>query len=1037
MVAKKKTLKKKKSKKPPTPTTTKRTAKKTAKPPKKVVSKAKPKKVKTAEPKSAKKSLKATAKTDSVFPIVGIGASAGGLEALEGFISNIPSNCNIAFVIIQHLAPKHKSIMDSLLRKYTDMKILPVKDGMKVEPNCIYLKTPDKDVSIINRRLYLMDPTKAHAVNLPIDHFFRSLAEDQAEKAICIILSGTGTDGTLGLKAIKGGGGMTMVQTGSQAKYDSMPQSAINTGMVDYVLPVEKMPKELFKYAKHPYIEGDKKKTTPKQKYLDSVNKIFLLIRSDTGHDFSNYKQNTIRRRIERRMAVHQINKIEQYVQYLQEKPAEVEALYKDMLITVTNFFRDPEAFDILEKKVITQIVENKAADYPVRIWIPGCSTGEEAYSIAILLVEAMSRLKKLTDVHIFATDMDEDSLEYARNGVYPEAIAADVSSARLKRFFTKKDSSYKIKKQIREMLIFAKHNLIKDPPFSKLDMISCRNLLIYMDSVLQEKILPLFHYTLKPNGIMFLGSSESIGKFSNLFMPVDTKWRIFICKKVALGKGIDPPILPFYESGKEIASPDRKAVLQESNIRYLAEKMILENYAPSCVLIDEKYEIVYFHGQTDRYLSLPMGEPSFNILKMVREELRYKLSISLRDVVKQKKKIINKWLQVKHNGNFYTVDMTVRPFTESRASSGLIMVIFEESSSVQKVPGRKKMAPEVSAKVESDPRIKALEQELASTKEYLQTAIEEFDTTNEELKSTNEELQSTNEELQSTNEELETSREELQSTNEELETVNSELQGKIDELLRANDDLNNLLGSTEIGTIFLDTNLNIRRFTSSVTEIFNLIKTDVGRPVSDITAKITCDDLCEDAKEVLRTLNSKRSEIQTSDGKWFSTQILPYRTVENTINGVVITFADITERKKIEIENEYYKRSQIRRLATVINDSNDAITVQELDGRITAWNKGAVNMYGYTEAEALKMNIVDIVPDNKKKETDKLIKRIKKGEIIKSLKTERISKDGKKIQVWLTLTSLRDEDKNIVAVATTERDLDLLNNLMGKPAKQ
>jgi len=886
MVARKKTLKKKKSKKPPT----------TAKP---------AKKVKAVKPKSSKKFQKAASRIESVFPIVGIGASAGGLEALEGFIANIPSGCNIAFVIIQHLAPKHKSIMDSLLQKYTDMKILPVKDRMKVEPNCIYLNPPNKDVSIIKRSFCLMEPTRAHAVNLPIDHFFRSLAEDQAEKAICIILSGTGTDGTLGLKAIKGSGGMTMVQIESQAKYDNMPRSAIDTGMVDYILPVEKMPKELLKYAQHPYIEGAKKKITPKQKYLDFVNKIFLLIRTATGHDFSNYKQNTIRRRIERRMAVHQIGKIEQYVKYLIEKPAEVETLYKDMLITVTNFFRDPAAFDILEKKIIKQIVKDKAAEYPIRIWVPGCGTGEEAYSIAILLVEAMSKLKKHMDVQIFATDLDDVSIEYARVGSYPEAIAADVSAARLQRFFIREDSTYRIKKHIREMVIFSKQNLIKDPPFSKLDMVSCRNLLIYMDSVLQKKILPLFHYTLNPNGFMFLGSSETIGEFSNLFMSIDTKWKIFRCKNVSIGKGIDQPILPFYEPGIEMQPAERKVELQESNIRYLAEKVILENYAPSCVLVNEKYEIIYFHGQTDKYLSPPTGEPSFNILKMIREELRYKLSTSLHDVVKQKNAFVCKGLQVKRNGGFCTIDMTVRPFTEARASGGLIMVIFEESPFVQKAPqkapGKKKRVSVVSAESESDPRFKAIEQELVSTKEYLQTTIEELETTNEELKSTNEELQSTNEELQSTNEELETSREELQSTNEELETVNSELQGKVDELSRTNDDLNNLLGSTEIGTIFLDTNLQIKRFTPSVTELFNLIKTDIGRPVGDITAKITYDDLYKDAKDVLRTLSHKKSEIQTSDGKWFSMQILPYRTTENVVDGVVITFVDITERMKAE----------------------------------------------------------------------------------------------------------------------------------------
>jgi len=915
------------------------TAKRTAKP---------AKKVKAVKPKSSKKFPKAASRIESVFPIVGIGASAGGLEALEGFIANIPSGCNIAFVIIQHLAPKHKSIMDSLLQKYTDMKILPVKDRMKVEPNCIYLNPPNKDVSIINRNFCLMEPTRAHAVNLPIDYFLRSLAEDQAEKSICIILSGTGTDGSLGLKAIKGSGGMTMVQIESQARYDNMPRSAIDTGMVDYILPVEKMPKELLKYAQHPYIEGARKKVTPKQKYLDSVNKIFSLIRSAMGHDFSNYKQNTIRRRIERRMAVHQIGKIEQYVKYLIEKPAEVETLYKDMLIMVTNFFRDPAAFDILEKKIIKQIVKDEAAEHPIRIWVPGCGTGEEAYSIAILLEEAMSKLKKHMDVQIFATDLDEDSTEYARVGSYPEAIAADVSAARLQRFFVREDSTYSIKKHIREMVIIAKQNLIKDPPFSKLDMVSCRNLLIYMDSVLQKRILSLFHYTLNPNGFMFLGSSETIGGFSNLFEPIDTKWKIFRRKNVSIRKGLDQPILPFYEPGIEMQSAEREVALPESNIRYLVEKVILENYAPSCVLVNEKYEIIYFHGQTDRYLSPPTGEPSFNILKMICEELRYKLSSSLHDVVKQKKTFVCKGLQVTRNGGFCTIDMTVRPFTEARASGDLIMVIFEESPSVQKAPGKKKRVYVVSAESESDPRFKAIEQELASTKEYLQTAIEELETTNEELKSTNEELQSTNEELQSTNEELETSREELQSTNEELETVNSELQGKVDELKRTNNDLNNLLESTEIGTIFLDTNLQVKRFTPSVTEIFNLIKTDLGRPIGDITAKITYDNLYKDAKDVLRTLSQKNSEIQTSDGKWFSMQMHPYRTTENVIDGIVITFVDITERTKAKYDA--LKTSQF--IESIVETIRQPLLILDGDLRVVKASRSFYDFFKVTLEE-------------------------------------------------------------------------------------
>jgi two-component system CheB/CheR fusion protein len=1091
---------------------------------KKNVKKATAKKQTTKVKQQVNSSGLITGTKDDVFPIVGIGASAGGLEALEGFFSNVPSDSNIAFVVIQHLAPKHKSIMNSLLKKHTDMDILPIKNGLKVKPNCVYLNPPNKNVSIINRHLCLTEPEKAHALNLPINHFFCSLAEDQAEKAICIILSGTGTDGTLGLKAIKDKGGAVMVQAESQAKYDNMPRSAIDSGMVDYILPVEKMPSKLIKYFKHPYVEGIHKKVAPEQQFHGSLMNIFLLIRTATGHDFSNYKQNTIRRRIERRMAVQQIERIEDYVKFLKEKPAEIESLYKDMLITVTNFFRDPEAFDIIEKKVIPSLLKDKSSDSPIRVWVPGCGTGEEAYSIAILLSEAMSKLKKRFEVQIFATDLDSEAIERGRAGVYPEAIAADVSPERLKCFFLKEGSTYKIKKQIREMLVFAPQNLIKDPPFSKLDIVSCRNLLIYLDTVLQNKILPLFHYTLNPNGIMFLGSSESIGEFSNLFEPIDVKWKIFKCKGSALGKIIDRPVLPFYDN-KYTKGTKGKTLQQESDFRYIAEKAILDDYAPPCVLINTKHEILYFHGQTDKYLSFPTGEPSFNLLKMVREELRYKLNTALHDVAKQKKVVVYKDLQLKHNGNRYNLNLTVRPFTEPRTAGNLIMVVFEDTT-VAKKENVKEKKTQISSGIEN-PRIAALEQELSSTKEYLQTTIEELETTNEEFKSTNEELQSTNEELQSTNEELETSREELQSTNEELETVNAELQNKVDELSYANNDLNNLLGSTEIGTIFLDMDLNIQRFTPSMTDLFNLRNADIGRPISDITSKITYKDFYQDAKEVLKTLEHKKEEIETLDGNYYSMNILPYRTTENVIDGIVITFVDITERvhsqqevnnlakfpdespypilrvttdggvlycnaageqllekwktdmggkippkwqtlvtkafvskKRTEEEEEVKGRiysitiapinvehaqyvnlyareitdnklaKNLRRLATVVQDSNDAITVQDMKGTIIAWNKGAVKMYGYTENEALGMNIYEIVPTNNKQKAINLIKDIAAGKTVDSLRTKRVTKDGRILDVWLTVTKLTDNENNVISVATTERDITKLEPL-------
>jgi two-component system CheB/CheR fusion protein len=779
---------------------------------------------------SQKKGAPKPRKAHPDFPIVGIGASAGGLEALELFFSNVPPETNMAFVIIQHLSPRHKSIMADILMKYTSMKVLPIKDNQEIKSNNVYLNPADKNVIILNRRLHLTEPTQTHGVNLPIDCFFRSLSEDQGEKAICIILSGTATDGTLGLKAVKGEGGMAMVQDPDSAKYGGMPSSAIATGLVDFIFPVEKIPAELVRYVQHPYIERPDRIETARQQFRNYVQKILTLIRTSTGHDFSKYKQTTIRRRIERRMAVHQLDNIEKYATYLKRTSAEIETLFKDLLIGVTNFFRDAEAFEVLKTKVIPELIKKKHPEIPLRIWIAGCATGEEAYSIAMLFAEVLDKLKKQINIQIFASDIDNEALDFARMAVYPDSIAADVSSVRLSRFFVKDENTYRVKKQIREMVVFANQNLIKDPPFSRLDLVSCRNLLIYMEPVLQKKILPLFHYTLTPNGILFLGTSESIGEFSHLYSAISSKWKIFKHKEYVVDRMADYPRTPFYDTLPTPQGLEESRTPTVADIHNLAERIILDNYAPPCVLINEQYEILHFIGQTDKYLAAPTGKASFNIIKMAREGLRYKLSTALHNAVKQKKTIFSRGLKIKHNNSFRAVDLVVRPLTESGFTQGFMLVMFEDKTIPEPVTKKK------TAKNDNvDPYVLSLETELQSTKEYLQTTNEELETSNEELKSTNEELQSVNEELQSTNEELETSKEELQSTNEELVTVNAELQKKVEELSKANNDISNLLASTNIGTIFLDIDLCVKRFTPPITKLFNLIQSDIGRPINGL----------------------------------------------------------------------------------------------------------------------------------------------------------------------------------------------------------
>lgn len=878
---------------------------------------------KTVPKKPPLSSTKKTASKKSVryntssFPIVGIGASAGGLEAIEGFFSHMPSDSGMAFVVIQHLDPHHKSSMDTIVSRFTTMSVRQAEDGMKIEPNSIYLNPPDRYLAVINRTFQLAATKEFKTKSLPIDYCFRSISEDQREKTISIILSGTGTDGTLGLKATKGAGGMVMAQEEKQAGYSGMPGSAIQTGLVDFILPVEKMPDELIRYVRHPYLKAPELLETDEQQFQTQLQKIFIAIRTVTGNDFSNYKQNTIRRRIERRMALHQIEKISDYTRYLQKNTAEIELLYKDFLINVTNFLRDPEAFDLLEKKAIPKLLKNKKPGSTLRVWVAGCSTGEEAYSMAIIFIEAIERLKTDVYLQVFATDIDGEAIEYARTGVYPDSIAENLSPERLKRFFTKAESGYKVKKQVRDMVIFAVQNLIKDPPFSKQDMVTCRNVMIYLDSVLQKRIIPLFHYVLNQDGILFLGSSETIGGFSDLFSTVNLKWKIYLRAGSEPPKGFHYPGLPLVEAMAESHRGYDRKIEKSTDIRELAEKLIIKSFAPPFVLINERYDILYFHGDTDKYLVPPKGEPRFNLMNMVRAGLRYNIGPALLKAIKQKKMIRCDGLQLNAGSYLKTVDVIIRPVIEP-SSTGLFMVVFEDRTP----------KPEKKTKIGKMPgegaRIRGLEEELSYTKEHLQTTIEDLGTSNEELKSTNEELQSTNEELQSTVEEAETSKEELHSTNEELTTVNAELQYKLEELSKANDDIQNLLAGIEIGVIFLDPNFCIKRFTPSAARAFNIRQGDIGRPLKDITSKIRYGKIYRDAEEVLNTLIKKEVDVRTVDGESFLMRILPYRTTENIVDGLIISFADVTKIKKSEEHvaklNEQLKKELAERKRMVEN---------------------------------------------------------------------------------------------------------------------
>ena len=859
---------------------------------------------------------------NATFPIVGIGASAGGLGAFESFFAGMPADSNpgMAFVLVQHLAPNHKSILTDLVRRYTRMQVFEVVDGVEVQPNCAYIIPPGRDMAFLNGTLQLLEPSAPHGQRLPIDFFFRSLAQDQRERAIGIVLSGTGSDGTAGVRAIKGEGGMVMAQSPDSTEYDGMPRSAIATGLVDYELPPAEMPARLMAYTAHAFGKASLAETVQAPQTENAFKKIFILLRSQTGHDFSNYKINTVRRRIERRMAVHQIDSIDGYIKYLQQTPVEVESLFRDMLIGVTNFFRDPEAFKALEEQVIPQLFAGKPSGSVIRVWSAGCSTGEEAYSVAILLQERLEALKQSYVVQVFATDISGEAIATARAGIYLASIAADLTPERLARFFTAEGdgSAYRIHKSIRDMLVFSEQDINKDPPFSKLDLICCRNLLIYLGGDLQKKVIPLFHYALNPGGFLFLGTSETVGDFIDLFSSVDRKAKQFQRKddfrsaqRATLGRFLMP--MSEVDAG-HIRLAKKGASAKKPSLREVTERALLDQVAPASALVNHQGDILYLHGRTGMFLELAPGETgNLNILKMAREGLRPELTTALHKARIGKQAVSCQGLRVKTNGHFTQVNLTIRPVEAGPAAvpdEPLFLVILEEARVESLVEaGRAPQAGLDSADtlegsgLEVDARIAALTQELRTKEEYLQTANEELETSNEELKSSNEEMQSVNEELQSTNEELETSKEELQSVNEELSTVNAELQTKVVDLSRANNDMNNLLAGTGIGTVFVDHRLRILRFTPAATRIINLILSDIGRPIGHFVSNLLgYDQLLADTQAVLDTLAPREVEVQTKEGKWYTLRIQPYRTIENVIEGAVITFVDISDMKRTEM---------------------------------------------------------------------------------------------------------------------------------------
>jgi len=877
----------------------------------------------------------ATAPALPAFPVVGIGASAGGMEACREILKGLTADAGMAIVVVQHLSPDQDSILPELLQAAGPLPAVQVRDGMAVAPDRVYVIPPNAQMEVVEGRLHLTPRPDDGTHRRPIDLFLRSLAAWAQARAIAVIVSGSDADGAAGVREVKGAGGITIAQDPKSAKFDGMPRAAISTGAVDLVLPASLIGAELLRIARHPLLTRDAaavgRVARPAPDVVDAaqpdehLHRIFLILRNATGVDFTHYKLPTIRRRMQRRMVLHKLTGLEQYVKYLQQNPAEVRALYQDILIHVTRFFRDPDTFVTLDAHVFPQILAARAAggDAPVRVWVPGCATGEEAYSIAIALREHLGEEAGAVPVQVFATDVSETAVEQARAGVYPEAIAADVSAERLRRFFAKADGHFKVGKPVRDMCVFARQDLTRDPPFSKLDLIVCRNVLIYLGPVLQKRLMNVFHYAMKPTGFLMLGNAETVGTHSELFLIADKRHRLYTRKATSAATAV---VRAGGESSSSAgaagaadraaaagaqrplpAGADARAATGGGSVQLEANRVILARYSPPGVIVDDDLRIVQFRGQTGAFLEPAPGEASLNLLKMAREGLLYGLRAAVHEARRANAPVRRDRLRVKHAGGAAR-DVNVEVVPLNGAPEGRhFLILFQDVAAppppppaptpgTPPPPGHKGKAPPapVGEGAERDRQLARLQDELAASREYLQSIIQDLEATNEELQSANEEILSANEELQSTNEELDTAKEELQSTNEELNTVNEELQARNEELSRVNSDLVNLLGSVQIAIVMVTGDLRIRRFTPMARKILNLIPTDIGRPIGDIKPNFDCPDLEKVILDAIETVTTQERECRDRNGNWYSLRVRPYKNLESRIDGAVLALFDI-----------------------------------------------------------------------------------------------------------------------------------------------
>ncbi len=924
--------------------------------------------------------------------VIGIGASAGGLEALQDFFRAMPTTTNLAFVVIQHLSPDYKSLMDELLARHTTIPIQVAADGMPILPNNIYLIPPRKNLSIFHEKLFLEDHSPKKGLNLPIDIFFRSLATDKGKNAIGIILSGTGSDGTLGTRAIKEAGGMIMVQDELSAKFDGMPRSSIATGLVDYILHPSKMPEALLNYVEHPFIRKSQTRESVLGKDLDTLTKITLILRDYCGIDFSYYKENTIIRRLERRVSINRFNTLEEYLVFLSESDKEKDTLYREMLIGVTRFFRDAEAFTSLTKNILSQIQYNPKVG--VRVWSVGCSTGEEVYTLAMLFMEYMSKNKIDCDIKIFATDIDRQSLDVAGQGFYPDSIVSDIDPALLAKYFTRKENGYQVNENVRKIVVFATHNLLKDPPFSKLDLIVCRNLFIYFKPEMQQRILAMFYYALKPSAYLFMGSSESIGEMSEAFEAVDSKWKMYKGRE-----GYKSPIIRDMPLPRSHSNEAETQFIMRSPLRPTPkiDKLLdnaLASFMPPSFIVDENDNIIHVVNDINPFIELQSGRFSQNLLSILKSDLSLFVNNLLRKLKKDRKDIVFENISGVKGLDKKLIRIEGRAVAVEKVNYYIVSFFIDE----RKTPKRGVKKTTVDVEVEVSNRVVELEKELQTSRENLQATVEELETSNEELQSSNEELIASNEELQSTNEEL-------QSVNEELFTVNSEYQTKIEELTRMTNDLDNLLKNTEVGALYLDRSLCIRKITPIVTKITNILPTDIGRPISHIAVMPNYKDLVDDVNRVVENLQSIDKEISGADGKVWQARVRPYRTDYNAVEGIMITFIDITQLKKVEKE--------LRLSDNIFNHSIDMLCIAGFDGYFKTLNPSWERTLGWSTDEILSKPWLEFVHPDDREVTENAKYTIVNGQEIYQFENRYICKDGS--IKWLSWNSFPYPKENIM----------------------